>query len=194
MSVKSKMTAIADKLRKLLGITSLMGLDDMASNLDACQEEVDSQGELLDTALEIIAQKAAPGTTGLPGGISKIETGTITLNTDSVSTGFYEIKHNLGEMPNFYILCATSDNVNNDFGGYLFSTYCTRSTIGGLDTVGSVNSVTSSGDVSIYNVSFRAGTTNSLFSETSFYLYLSNRPLKAGVLYRWVCGVADGIE
>ena len=42
MSVNSKMTAIADKIRSLLGITGAMGLDAMATNLETEQTNVAS--------------------------------------------------------------------------------------------------------------------------------------------------------
>lgn len=40
MSVQSKMTAIASKIRALLGITETMGLDAMATNLEAVQTDL----------------------------------------------------------------------------------------------------------------------------------------------------------
>lgn len=47
MSVKSKMTAIANGLRKLLGLSGTMGLDDMATNINTAQNEVDTQSNLI---------------------------------------------------------------------------------------------------------------------------------------------------
>lgn len=47
MSVNSKMTAIADKIRALLGISGNMGMDAMASNLGNAVTEVDSQALLI---------------------------------------------------------------------------------------------------------------------------------------------------
>ena len=47
MSVNSKMTAIADKIRALLGITGAMGMDAMATNLGNAVTEVDSQAALI---------------------------------------------------------------------------------------------------------------------------------------------------
>ena len=47
MSLKSKMTAIADKIRTLLGITNTMGLDAMSDNLQAVQTEVNTQNDLI---------------------------------------------------------------------------------------------------------------------------------------------------
>lgn len=47
MSVNSKMTAIADKIRTLLGITGTMGMDAMATNLGKAVTEVDAQTALI---------------------------------------------------------------------------------------------------------------------------------------------------
>lgn len=55
MSVNSKMTAIADKIRTLLGLSGTMGLDAMATNLQEANDTVDSQAALIaqiQTALE----------------------------------------------------------------------------------------------------------------------------------------------
>lgn len=59
MSLNDKMTAIANKIRSILGITGAMGLDDMDSGLGDCQNIVDSQAELLDQAILAIANKSA---------------------------------------------------------------------------------------------------------------------------------------
>lgn len=47
MSVNSKMTAIADKIRTLLGISGAMGLDAMSDNLGAAVNECDTQADLI---------------------------------------------------------------------------------------------------------------------------------------------------
>lgn len=48
MSVNSKMTAIADKIRSLLGLTGIMGLDAMANNLGTAVSECDTQAALIE--------------------------------------------------------------------------------------------------------------------------------------------------
>lgn len=58
MSVNSKMKAIADKIRSLLGISLGMGLDAMATNLDTVQGEVDTQADLIDQLHRTLADKA----------------------------------------------------------------------------------------------------------------------------------------
>lgn len=47
MSINSKMTAIADKIRALLGVSGMMGLDSMASNLQTATDQVDTQTTLI---------------------------------------------------------------------------------------------------------------------------------------------------
>lgn len=66
MSLKSKMTSIADKIRSILGISEPMGLDGMSENLDACQNEVNVQSELLEQALLAIENKASGGVSSDP--------------------------------------------------------------------------------------------------------------------------------
>lgn len=77
MSVSSKMTAIADRIRILLGLSGTMGLDAMATNLENAQTEVDAQTELLMQAISTIDGKAAgSGTSADP----VLEELTITAN------------------------------------------------------------------------------------------------------------------
>lgn len=61
MSVNSKMTAIAGKIRTLLGLSGTMGLDAMASNLDTAQGEVDNQANLISQISAALAGKASGG-------------------------------------------------------------------------------------------------------------------------------------
>lgn len=61
MSVNSKMTAIADEIRTLRGVAGKMGLDAMATNLDAANTTVDTQADLLNQAIAALEGKAAGG-------------------------------------------------------------------------------------------------------------------------------------
>jgi hypothetical protein len=72
MSVKTKMTAIADKLRALLNITDKMGLDAMANNIGKAQNEVDKQAELIEQIRSALAGKVAGGTGIIPTGTKYI--------------------------------------------------------------------------------------------------------------------------
>ena len=82
MSVNSKMTAINDKIRSLLGITGKMGLDDMATNLGTVQNNVDSQANLI---AQINA--ALEGKTG-GGSSATIKTATAKLSYYGTSISF----------------------------------------------------------------------------------------------------------
>ena len=71
MSVHSKMTAIANNIRNLLGISGTMGLDAMATNIDKAVTEVDEQDALIQqikTALQGKANGSVGGESALPQG------------------------------------------------------------------------------------------------------------------------------
>lgn len=59
MSVNSKMTAIADKIRSILGVSGSLGLDAMASNLSSVQGSVDTQTSLIAQIVQELEGKAA---------------------------------------------------------------------------------------------------------------------------------------
>lgn len=72
--VNTLLTAIADKIRKLLGLSDSMGLEAMSSNLTEVDDEVDSQAELISQITAALADKAAGS-----GGGGSIETYTGSL-------------------------------------------------------------------------------------------------------------------
>ena len=79
MSVKSKMTAIANGLRKLLGLSGTMGLDDMANNINTAQTEVDAQSDLIAQIRSVLNGKA--GGIVPQGSLSIGENGTYDVTT-----------------------------------------------------------------------------------------------------------------
>ena len=113
MSVDSKMTAIADKIRGLLGLTGEMGLDAMATNLTTEQANITA-------ALAALTEKGVEVPTGansnaLAGLIEAIEAGGFNYVTGSFTpsenTKNYTITHNLGYIPNFIIMWANELNI-----------------------------------------------------------------------------------
>lgn len=81
MSVSTKMTAIADKIRSLLGLTGTMGLDAMASNLGEVEDEVDSQTELINQIVSALEGKVSSDSAN----INKF----ITITTEECSADLY---------------------------------------------------------------------------------------------------------
>lgn len=58
---KERLTAIADKIRSLLGLTGTMKLDEMANNLGTVNAEVDTQAELINQISTALEGKAGGG-------------------------------------------------------------------------------------------------------------------------------------
>lgn len=66
MSVKAKMTAIADEIRELSGTSGAMGLDAMATNLGDANTEVSGQADLIAQIASALEGKASGGNIELP--------------------------------------------------------------------------------------------------------------------------------
>lgn len=118
MSVNSKMTAINDEIRSLVGVTGTMGLDAMAANLGTAVSENDQQAVLIQQIKAALEGKMAvtlpylstPGTAGdllngkqLIDGNGNVVTGTLvpasgfviktgTTTSNSINTGLSDIE------------------------------------------------------------------------------------------------------
>lgn len=112
MSVNSKMTAIADAVRDLRGMSGTMGLDAMATNINGAKTAVDAaltalsekgvtvpSGTKVDGLAALIAEIEAGGGSGGDG--MKVAFGKI---IPSENLYICEITHNLGVIPNFALI------------------------------------------------------------------------------------------
>lgn len=185
MSINSKMTAIASKIRGLLGISSTMGLDSMAQNLGTVQDEVDTQSDMLDLAITSILGKTAGGggsagggsAGGLLSGFSQHAAGSFTPGTDETQR---IIAHTLSATPNCWLVYAAEQSGS----GYLSFAFSIR--------------VPSSGGVG-YRVAYHDTSLTRSFNmndvnDTSITINISNVQLKGGVTYHWFAGVLSALS
>jgi len=134
---------------------------------------------------------------GLPLGVSALATGTFTPPENI--TGHHIIDHNLGVVPNF-ILVILCDNAGTTAltSTRLFQLQIYKRIINNNDVIytmrGAINYASSSGAVSTANVYENEGSTISPTTTTVTLKSYSTIPLTAGCTYRWICGVADGIQ
>lgn len=214
MGLSQKMTAIANRIRTLLGVSSSMGLDSMATHLDAAQAEVDTQGDLISQIAAVLARKAAGivpageikitenGThdvttyasavvdvQSLPAGISKLSICTFTPKSDVAAV---YIAHGLGERPNFYFFFTLS-GVGD--GKAMWSKF-------GLRQKRDRFSETAAGQhVIVYNDSGGSPTSvtksyadSDVTAETIYHATGNTYTWKAGETYYCVSGVLDALS
>ena len=113
MSVNSKMTAIAGKIRSLLGITGAMGLDAMATNLGTEQTNVanaftavGNKGGTVPSSK--VSGNLASAIASIPEGVTvQIKTGTATGVTGATVTV------NCGFKPDAVLFTGTAPQMNN---------------------------------------------------------------------------------
>lgn len=89
MTVQSKLTAIADKIRAILGSSGKMGLDNMATNLTEVNDEVIDQEELIEQIAIALEGKGINGGVNITG-----ETCTITFPENGLSPTVYYLDQN----------------------------------------------------------------------------------------------------
>ena len=111
MSVNTKLTAIADEIRTLSGTTGTMGLDAMANNVAAANEEVSEQVTLLAQAVAALEDKSAgSGGSGSNGG-ENVKTCTVSIS-GAANTAVYFMQSTDGVNVNI----VTQTTVGTIFG------------------------------------------------------------------------------
>lgn len=129
---------------------------------------------------------------GLPNGVSAIATGTFTPTSD-ISDDFYEISHGMGIKPNFYMIIMTGSVSNSERFGYLNYANCIDVTFDDGSLIGINVKLTDSGTSYSSFSKMYSAMSDIIFTDTIISPYLRGAPLKAGITYRWVCGVINGI-
>jgi hypothetical protein len=108
MSVNSKMTAVADQIRGLLGLTGAMGLDAMAANLET--EKTNITNALTALAEKGVTVPAGANSGNLAGLIAAIEAGGGLVASGSFTVNDYisevDVQHNLGVIPNLFLVVS----------------------------------------------------------------------------------------
>ena len=200
MSVKSKMTALADQVRALFGSTQAKSIDAMTTDLTAANAEIASQADLLGQALALLEGKAAGGGgSGGGGGNANLDMGTFSVAENTY--GAISIPHNLGKVPDFFMIHKEENEVS-DQGNYTYSSYSHVYVSRKVMTGSQVNK---GYKFSVFptSLSMMGNEYASVLEISSYYMstdkelktYLaSDYKLKAGVVYYYVCGCLGGAE
>ena len=217
MSVNSKMTAIANKIRALLGITGTMGMDAMASNIGKAQEEVDNQAALIEQLRTILAGKAGGivptgiailtengihdvtqyasavvdvkgSGNGLPEGITALSFGQVDLTGGTIKTRT-EYPHGLGKTPDFYMLFIVGANID-DLPNAVLSISAVKQNIESEGEIIPVSEVVVHTDDGGYlTTSVNVGGVEDYFDDTNIIIHADyTRRVRVGYYYYWIAG------
>ncbi len=170
MALTDKLTAIADAIRGKTGGTGKLTLAEMPL---------------------AIANIESGGGGGLPSGITVLASGTITPASD-VTTQLYQ-PHGLGVAPNFFFLFAEGEPLSHtDFNYYISHEFGMAQAYTGTGA-NSAFRIARYSNGTVFNM-ISSGIAASAFNANHFPIHASSTYcLKAGVTYRWVAGVAEGI-
>lgn len=115
MGVQAKMTAIADKIRLLLGISGAMGLDAMAENLETEHSNVSGAFAAIEARGGSVPELQISG--NLAEAIQSIPEGaTIQRASGTVNAGRREVTVNCGFQPDIVVI--NGFDYNTDYGEY----------------------------------------------------------------------------
>ena len=121
MTVNSKMTAIADKIRSLLGITGKMGLDAMATNLEMEQTNVSNAFTVIGNKGGTVPSSKVSGNIAsaidsIPTGVTvQTKSGTFTTNSYGTATA------NCGFKPDFVAIDGGTYQGTRMYNGTAFT-------------------------------------------------------------------------
>ena len=153
------------------------------------KEDISSELSQQDTLIaQIQTALSGKADSGLPSGISKLDTGNITIA--SKINGLLTENHNLQTAPNFYFATLQCDYSQFNTGT-IFSFMTAGNNIGSFKgicvaatPIGSIDQIQYAGDL------IPIDTDMSQYLNDTAIGVLGNR-FEAGATYRWVCGVAD---
>lgn len=207
MSVNSAMTAIADEIRSILGISGSMGLDAMETNLGTVRNDLSNafaavgnkggtvpaskvSGNLAGAIASIVTGggSGGGGSGGLPSGVSALTFGTFTPTSDCTSD--WPVYHDLGQAPNFFLFYTNDMHNTADMAGYCFVQAVIPKRLfpeGAFYLIGFVTTGNIIQGVMSQNSDLPTVLASNLFVVDA----ATSRKLKAGVTYNWICGVID---
>ena len=153
-------------------------------------EVLTEQDNLIDELREVLRGKAVGSAN--PDGTTAWACGSFVLDEDVSSTIY--IPHEMGCTPNFYVL-FTEDEVAQvaDYKGYIHNIVYIVDPVQQNATVRYGSLHTTYGGSSIFSNS-SASISKHECTDTDLWINAaSNRKLKAGIKYKWVCGVITGM-
>ena len=172
MALTDKLIAIADAIRDKTGGTESLTLDQMPTDIAGIET----------------------GGGGLPSCITALASGTYTPTADVVSV--VGIEHGLGVTPNFFFMSVEGQEMLNpsDFNYYITHEFGLAQKFMMSANQLEAFRIYRYSNGSNFTQSAAVGLMGVFANATQFYAYASSTyNLKAGVTYRWVAGVIDGI-
>ena len=150
VSINSKMTAIADKLRAILGISGTMGLDAMSSNLSSIQGSVETQTSLIAQIVQELEGKAGGGSVVIEPTIASVS---VKPSSNSTSISF----SGLSAEPKMFAI-TTTGNVTLGTTRYVTSVLFDGTTVHGTYGYKSSSAATSYYSASYFTKTYSGGT------------------------------------
>lgn len=135
----------------------------------------------------IVNVPTSGGSGGLPSGVSALASGVITYEAAQYGPA---IPHGLGVTPNFFYVIATGDVSVSNNTGYMVGHFACKQTFESSAGHYTNISISSAGVNTMSGNVIAAADIDTYFGAETFK---PNGFFKAGVTYRWVAGVIDGL-